>query len=200
MDLSLDSIADLLLVRTHTGYLAFLGLIVLAALLLTRHAAARRVLAVSLWIMAFSLYDVFGYDFLVMTDSTAYSTMERMPELRTSYAAALNAYRILQVTFQIVLTTMVLYAAGKRAAIAALLAWWGGLCDLLYYAVTLRSLPAAWDWMWFTPAGFFLDVLPLWLVAAQAGALTIAAVWLLIQEPRDLRTSWTFLRRTGSQR
>jgi hypothetical protein len=141
MELSLTGVAELLFVRTRTGYLVIAGLFLLLALLRTRRSTLRRVLAVSLWIIAFTLYDVFGYDFLVMTDSTAYQTMERLPELRASYAASLNAYRILQVTFQIVLTLMVFSTAGKRAAVAAVLTWWGGLCDLLYYAMTMRALP-----------------------------------------------------------
>jgi hypothetical protein len=87
----------------------------------------------------------------------------------------------------------------RRAAVAALLAWWGGLCDLLYYALTMRALPATWDWMWFTPAGLFIDVLPLWLVVSQAGLLTTAAVGLILYNPPEGSTLRAYLRRTGPQ-
>ncbi|MCZ7556869.1 MAG: hypothetical protein M5R41_10760 [Bacteroidia bacterium] len=195
MELSLIGVAELLFLRTRTGYLVLGGVFLLFALLSTRRRTPRRILAALLWIIAFTLYDVFGYDFLVMTDSTAYRTMELLPELRASYMSSLNAYRILQVTFQIILTLMVFYAAGKRAAVAALLTWWGGLCDLLYYAMTMRALPPSWDWMWFTPLGMFIEVLPLWLIIAQAGLTTLAATGLIFYSPDWRRRLPSFLRR-----
>ncbi len=200
MDLSLGSIADLLFVRTRTGYLAITAFLFLIVLLRSRSPLLRRISAAVMWISAFSLYDVFGYDFLVMTDSTATATLGKLPELQPAYAAALNAYRILQVTFQIVLTTMVLYAAGRRAAGAAMLAWWGGACDLLYYALTMRALPESWDWMWFTPVGLFIDVLPLWLVIAQAGVLATIAGLLLFTEAHHFHMARRFREKVTSLR
>jgi len=182
MELSLTNVAELLFLRTHAGYAAVAGACFLALLVTTSNPGLRRISAAAVWVCAFTLYDVFGYDFLVMTDSTAVDTLQQLPSLGPAYAASLNAYRILQITLQTVLTAMVWFAAGRRAAAAALLLWWGGVCDVLYYALTMRELPLRWDWMWFTPVGIFVDVLPLWLVMAQAGMLCLLAGLLLASD------------------
>jgi hypothetical protein len=186
MELSLYNIAELLFTRTCTGYAALVAAVFLLLLFIAKDPVLRRYSAVVVWLCAFSMYDVFGYDFLVMTDSTATDTLKELPALGSAYAASLNAYRILQVTFQTVLTAMVCFSAGGRAAAASLLLWWGGTCDMMYYGLTMRALPREWDWMWFTPAGMMIDVLPLWLVLAQAGLLALLA-GLLLGSRFDLR-------------
>ncbi|HOJ04995.1 MAG TPA: hypothetical protein PK916_13435 [Bacteroidota bacterium] len=174
--LSTDLLIDLLFHRTATWLVLLAGVTALVLMLGRWHVAVTRWSGVLLWIAAFTLYDVFGYDFLAMTDSTGQDTMQRLPELRPAYEAAVHSYRIVQVTFQIVLTGFVALAAGRRAAIAALLLWWGGCCDLLYYALTFKPLPALWNWMWFTPLGLFQSELSLTVVIAQAAVLCTAAV------------------------
>ena len=183
--LSLETIWELLFSRTAAGAAVIVALAALAVLLSVRTDAMRRAAGFALWIAAFSLYDVFGYDFVVMTDSTAHATMAQQPELRDAYAVSLNAYRIIQVSFQVLLSAAVLFAAGWRTMIAANLFWWGAGCDLLYYALTFRTLPAEWDWLWFTPAGMVMASLSLPLVLAQFALL--AALSLLLLSPLACR-------------
>jgi hypothetical protein len=188
MDLSFSIIFDLLFTRTYGGYAALVGVCLLVLLFKAPTPLLRRISGVLLWVCVFSLYDVYGYDYLVMTDSTARDTVRTLPELLPAYTAAVNAYRIVQWALQIVLTALVFSAAGSRAAFASMLMWWGGVCDLLYYALTMRSLPAQWDWMWFTPAGMLIDVLPLYLVLAQAAAVTLLGGLLIVIPPKDGRS------------
>ncbi|MFA6234942.1 MAG: hypothetical protein WC824_12290, partial [Bacteroidota bacterium] len=170
---------SLLFERTVAGVLVIAGLFALSGLLLLRNPLHRRISALVLFVAAFSVYDVFGYDFIVMTDSTASSSIARMPELRTAYAVSLNAYRIVQVTFQFILSAAVMFAAGWRAMLAGNLVWWGGGCDLLYFAATFRTLPLKWDWMWFTPLGPFIDTISLPLILLQFAVLTTLALLLI---------------------
>lgn len=177
--ISAGQIFTLLFARTAAGALVIAGLLALFSLLLLRNRLHRRIAALVLFVAAFSVYDVFGYDFIVMTDSTASASIARTPELRSAYTVSLNAYRIVQVSFQFILSAALLFAAGWRAMLAGNLVWMGGGCDLLYYAVTFRPLPAAWDWMWFTPLGIVLDSLSLPLVLLQCAAMTTIAVLLI---------------------
>lgn len=183
--LSLETIWELLFSRTAAGAAVVVALAALAALLSVRAGAVRRTAGFVLWIAAFSLYDVFGYDFVVMTDSTAHATMAQQLALRDAYAVSLNAYRIIQVSFQVLISAAVLFAAGWRTMIAANLFWWGAGCDLLYYAMTFRALPAQWDWLWFTPAGMVMESLSLPLVLVQFALL--AALSLLLLSPMACR-------------
>jgi hypothetical protein len=177
--LSADTVFQLLFTRTAAWILVFIAVLSLGTLLAARTAGLRRAAGFLLWIAAFSVYDVFGYDFVVMTDSTAHETMAALPGLREAYATGVNAYRILQVSFQVILSATVLFAAGWRPMISGNLFWMGGGCDLLYYAATYRALPDRWDWLWFTPAGMFTEALPLWAVFLQCAVLTAVAVLLL---------------------
>ncbi len=177
--LSGKHIFSLLFADTAAGALVIIGAAALLSLLFLKVPFHRRISALLLFTAAFSLYDVFGYDFIVMTNSTASETMAQMPQLREHYTISLNAYRIVQVTFQIVLSAAVLFAAGWRAMLGGNLIWMGGGCDLIYYAATLRSLPAQWDWLWFTPLGMFVDALPLTAVLLQSAVLTALALFLV---------------------
>lgn len=177
--LSADQILTLLFDRTAAGVLVIVGLAALFSLLALRVPLHRRIAAVVLFVCAFSVYDVFGYDFIVNTDSTADSSIAAMPALREAYTVSLNAYRIVQVTFQFILSAAVLFAAGWRATLAANLVWMGAGCDLLYYAATFRPLPSHWDWLWFTPLGWFFDSLSLPVVLLQCALLTVAATLLI---------------------
>ena len=177
--LSADQIITLLFDRTAAGVMVVVGLTALISLLALRAPLHRRIAAVALFVCAFSVYDVFGYDFIVMTDSTADSSMTALPALRDAYAVSLNAYRIVQVTFQFILSAAVLFAAGWRATLAANLVWMGAGCDLLYYAATFRPIPSHWDWLWFTPLGWFFDSLSLPVVLVQFALLGVAAALLI---------------------
>ncbi len=177
--ISAEQILSLLFERTAAGALVVAGLLALPSLLFLRNELHRRIAALVLFIAAFSVYDVFGYDFIVMTDSTAPASIARLPELREAYTVSLNAYRIVQVTFQFILSAALLFAAGWRAMLAGNLVWMGAGCDLLYYAATFRPLPAEWDWLWFTPLGIFLDSLPLSAVLLQCAVMTAVAVLLI---------------------
>jgi hypothetical protein len=177
--LSLDLIFDLLFQRTAAGAAVVLGIASLVTLLITPRPDVRRIAGFLLWICAFSVYDVFGYDVIVMTDSTAQHTMRTLPDLRDAYGVSLNAYRILQVSFQILLSAAVLFATGWRGMIAGNLFWWGGGCDLLFYALTFRAMPDSWEWLWFTPVGMVYSSLALTTVLLQSLLLTATAIALL---------------------
>ncbi|MFZ1731478.1 MAG: hypothetical protein WBQ23_10610 [Bacteroidota bacterium] len=177
--LSSEHIFSLLFKQTAAGGLVIIGAFALFSLLFLKNPFHRRISALLLFAAAFSLYDVFGYDFIVMTNSTAANSMAQHPELRSAYAVSLNAYRIVQVTFQVILSAAVLFAAGWRAMLAGNLVWMGGACDLLYFAATFRHLPADWNWLWFTPLGMFASTLPLPIVLLQCGILTTIALLLI---------------------
>ncbi len=174
-----EHIFSLLFDRTAAGVLAATGLVALLSLLLLRAPLHRRIAGLILFLSAFSLYDVFGYDFVVMTDSTASASMAQQPDLRAAYTVSLNAYRIIQVSFQFILSAAVLFAADWRAMAAGNIVWWGGGCDLAYYAATFRHLPSDWNWLWFTPLGAFSDSLSLPVVLLQAAFMSAAALLLI---------------------
>ncbi len=174
-----EHILTLLFERTAAGVLVIAGLLALLSLLFLRAPLHRRLAALLLFVSAFSVYDVFGYDFIVMTDSTAAASMAERPELREAYTVSLNAYRIVQVSFQFILSAAVLFAAGWRPMLAGNLVWWGAGCDIIYYAATFRPLPAQWDWLWFTPVGIFTDTQALPVVLLQAAVLAAIAVFLI---------------------
>ncbi|MBE0643113.1 MAG: hypothetical protein IH600_03450 [Bacteroidetes bacterium] len=190
--LASEHIFSLLFERTAAGALVIAGLLALVSLLFFRKPLHRRVAALLLFVAAFSVYDVFGYDFIVMTDSTAAASIAQRPELQAAYTASLNAYRIVQVSFQFILSAAVLFAAGWRAMLAGNLVWWGAGCDLIYYAVTFRPLPSEWNWLWFTPLGIFLDSLSLPIVLLQCVVLTTTAL-LLISPMAEPHTKPTVL-------
>jgi hypothetical protein len=129
----------------------------------------------AVWIIAFTISDVMGYEVVVLTDGSFNVVTAWSPGLVHSYQVALNGYRIVQMTLQVTLTFLVFFAAGWRPALASLLFWWGGGCDMLYYLLRWEVPPSAWDWMGWTPAGIFFSSLNRSAVFVQAIAMAVIA-------------------------
>jgi len=181
MTLSTSIILDLLFQRTLAGYGILLGLAALAVLLAARSPSLRFPAALVFWIMAWTVADVLGYAYVVRTNETSGAIIAADPGMLAHYQVSLNAYRIIQVTFQIVLTLVVVFAASWRVGLAALFFWWGGACDVLYFPFARRAIPGSWDWLGWTPAGMVVKELSFPLVAVQALAGTALAALLLKQ-------------------
>ncbi len=179
MTLSTSIILDLLFQRTLAGYGILVGLAALAVLLAARSPALRFPAALVFWIMAWTVADVLGYAYVVRTNETSGAVIAADPGMLAHYQVSLNAYRIIQVTFQIVLTLAVVFAASWRVGLAALVFWWGGACDVLYFPFARRAFPGSWDWLGWTPAGMVVRELSFPLVVAQALAGTVIATVLV---------------------
>jgi hypothetical protein len=175
MELSGPILFDLLFRKTLAGYLCIGGLIALAFLFFGKNGTLRACAAFSFWILAWTMYDVFGYDYVVLTNGQFVAGVARHKDLLPHYQVSLNAYRIIQMTFQWTLSFLVVFAAGWRVGLAANLVWWGANCDILYYVVTFKTLPQHWTWLGWTPVGIFTDTIPLAIVIVQAIALIIVA-------------------------
>jgi hypothetical protein len=177
MDLSGTILFDLLFHKTLAGYLCFAGLGALMYILFGKNPVTKSYAALGLWIAAWTMYDIFGYDYVVLTNGQFQSAVSVHKNLLHHYQVSLNAYRIIQMTFQWILTFLVVFAVGWKVGLAANLVWWGANCDVLYYFATWKSLPYEWTWLGWTPFGIFANSLSLPIVLLQAiGGLVAAAL------------------------
>ena len=176
MDLSGSILFDLLFRNTLAGYLCIAGMSALAYLFFGKNKTRKSYAALCFWILAWTMYDVFGYDYVVLTNGQFTGAIAAHPGLLHHYQVSLNAYRIIQMSFQWVLTFLVVFAVGWRVGLAANLVWWGATCDLLYYFVAWKSLPQEWTWLGWTPMGIFINSIPLPVVILQAIVLLVAAM------------------------
>jgi hypothetical protein len=179
MDLSGPILFDLLFRKTLAGYMCIAGIIMLVYLFFGKNRTLKSCAALCFWILAWTMYDVFGYDYVVLTNGQFAAGVAHHKDLLPHYQVSLNAYRIIQMTFQWTLTFLVVFAAGWRVGLAANLIWWGANCDMLYYFVTWKALPQEWTWLGWTPVGIFTNSIPLAVVIAQAIVLLVAAVIVL---------------------
>lgn len=81
----------------------------------------------------------------------------------------INAYRVFALLVQAALCAVLCYMSSVMAAVAFMLFWWVGVCDLLYYTIDALT----WDfdeffyasekhemsWLWFTPIGIVKKIL-----------------------------------------
>jgi hypothetical protein len=176
MELSASILYNLLFLKTLAGYLCAVGICALVYLSIGQNRTRTSYAALCFWICAWTMYDVFGYEFVVLTNGQCAGAIAAHKGLLHDYQVSLNAYRIIQMTFQWVLTFLVVFAVGWRVCLAANLIWWGANCDMLYYFITWKSLPQDWTWLGWTPVGIFMTSIPLSIVILQAIALLAAAI------------------------
>lgn len=68
----------------------------------------------------------------------------------------LGWYRVLQSVVQISLYAGAWWLGGWTAALAAIVAWWLGACDVLFYWLGGHNWhTGTWPWLWWTPAGLW---------------------------------------------
>ncbi|MEO6305299.1 MAG: hypothetical protein ABIP51_19215, partial [Bacteroidia bacterium] len=78
------------------------------------------------WILLFTIFDIFG--FFNVSELAKYANND----------VASVSYRIIQVTFQIVLTLFVFFACGWQSALASNIAWFFCVSDKLFYIFKLE--------------------------------------------------------------
>lgn len=90
-------------------------------------------------IVLFSAFDAIGYYRLGVEGST-----DKLPY-----------YRTLQVVFQHILTAFLLFTFGWQFALIYNVAWWFGVCDILYYLILRQNYfnYGPMSWLWWTPFG-----------------------------------------------
>lgn len=126
-------------------------LVLSAVGLVVSHPLGSPILATLSSIVLFSAFDAIGYYRLGSNDK------DKLPY-----------YRTLQVVFQHILTAFLLFLFGWKFAVIYTVAWWFGVCDILYYIILRQNYfdYGPMFWLWWTPIGivsklFKTDVLPI---------------------------------------
>jgi hypothetical protein len=122
------------------------------------------------YLFIFTAFDVFGYRYVgrFITGKEL-----RVPE-----------YRVVQLTFQVLLTCIAVIVDGYYAAIAFTVAWLLLVCDVLYYyCVNERLTP--FTWFIYSPINFIYNVLlkkptSVWAVVASAIMGLLTGICLII--------------------
>lgn len=104
-------------------------------------------------VLVFSLFDYFGYNISAKKGWVN----EKL----------INPYRVIQTTFQIVLTLIAIFQFDWTVAVGFNLLWWTWNCDLLFYLIgdVIGIYGRGWfrkevlqnqvSWAWWTPYGLF---------------------------------------------
>lgn len=131
-------------------------LVLSAVELVVSHPLGSPILATISAIVLFASFDAIGYYRLKVHRSPLGSTDIR------------PYYRTLQAVFQHILTAFLLFLFGWKFAVIYVVAWWFGICDILYYVILRQNYFSYGPmfWLWWTPIGivsklFKTDVLPI---------------------------------------
>lgn len=136
---------------TKTMVVELLVLVLSAVGLVLSYPLSSPVLATVSSVILFSAFDAVGYYRL---DS---GSKEKLPY-----------YRTLQVVFQHLLTAYLFFLFGWQFAVIYNVAWWFGVCDIMYYVILKQNYftYGPMFWLWWTPFGivsklFKMDILPI---------------------------------------
>lgn len=131
-------------------------LVVSAVGLVLSYPLTSPILATISAIVLFSAFDAIGYYRLGV-----HNTIGTTGDLRPYY-------RTLQVVFQHTLTAFLWFIFGWQFAVIYTVAWWFGVCDILYYIILRQNYfdYGPMFWLWWTPIGivskmFKTDILPI---------------------------------------
>ena len=131
----------------------------------------------------FALFDYFGFNISLKKGWADFSNF--------------NKYRVVQGLFQIILSVLLLYLAGWRAAAAFNIIWWTWGCDFMFYLYCeifnygkdrgnfrKEVMSNSVKWAWWTPYGMMFtkkgDVIKFKTLVLQAVLGTLAAGLVLI--------------------
>ena len=113
--------------------------------------------AAFLFILLSNLFDILGYHFSLIRRST------QLPE-----KIIIHSYRINQFMYDVLLLIIIGIQFDWIAALAGWIMKFFGLQDVLYYVFLKEKLPQKWNWMRWTPLGFFKGDLDRNEIVAQA--------------------------------
>jgi hypothetical protein len=121
-----------------------------------------------LFILLSNLFDILGYHFSLIRRST------QLPE-----KIIIRSYRINQFMYDALLIIIIGIQFDWIAALAGWIMKLFGLQDIFYYVFLKEELPKKWDWMKWTPLGFFRGDLDRIEIIAQAIMGVLIALILL---------------------
>ncbi len=110
-----------------------------------------------LFILLSNLFDILGYHFSLIRRST------QLPE-----KIIIHSYRINQFMYDVLLLIIIGVEFDWIAAFGGWIMKLFGLQDVLYYVFLKEKLPQKWNWMRWTPLGFFRGDLDRNEIVAQA--------------------------------
>ncbi len=133
--------------------------------------------------VVFSLFDYFGFNISLKKGWADFSNF--------------NRYRVVQGLFQVILTVLLLYLSGWRAAVAFNIIWWTWGCDFMFYLYCeifnygkdrgnfrKEVMSNNVKWAWWTPFGIMFtkkgDVIKFKILVMQVVLGTLAAAVVLI--------------------
>lgn len=113
--------------------------------------------AAFLFILLSNLFDILGYHFSLIRRTT------QLPE-----KIIIHSYRINQFMYDVLLLLIIGIQFDWMAALSGWIMKLFGLQDVLYYVFLKEKLPLKWNWMRWTPLGFFKGDLDRNEIVAQA--------------------------------
>lgn len=122
-----------------------------------------------LFVLLSNLFDILGYHFSLIRRSN------QLPE-----KIIIHAYRINQFMYDLLLLILIGIQFDWLAALAGWIMKEFGLQDVFYYLFLKEKLPLKWNWMKWTPLGFFKGDITKNEIVFQAFVGIIIAVTLLI--------------------
>jgi hypothetical protein len=122
-----------------------------------------------LFVLVSNLFDLLGYHF---------SLIRRTKEIPEKIIV--RSYRVNQFLFDLVLLLLIGVQFDWIAALAGWIMKLFGLQDVFYYLFLQEKLPPKWNWMKWTPLGWFRDDLTKNDIVVQSSLGILIAVLLLI--------------------
>jgi hypothetical protein len=125
--------------------------------------------AALLFVLLSNLFDILGYHFSLIRRTN------QLPE-----KIIIHSYRINQFMFDVLLLLIIGIQFDWIAALAGWIMKEFGLQDVFYYLFLKEKLPSKWNWMKWTPLGFFKGDLSKNEIIFQVVVGIIIAIMLLI--------------------
>jgi hypothetical protein len=125
--------------------------------------------AAFLFVLLSNLFDILGYHFSLVRRTT------QLPE-----KIIVRSYRINQFLFDLLLLVLIGIQFDWISAVAGWIMKLFGLQDVFYYLFLKEKLPLTWNWMKWTPLGWFKNDLTKNEIVFQSIVGTFIAIILLI--------------------
>lgn len=125
--------------------------------------------SVVLFILLSNFFDILGYHIVLIRKGNDYPSKE-----------IVKSYRVIQFLFDLLLLVLIGLLFNWIFSISGWILKLFGVQDVLYYIFLKTSLPENWNWMRWTPLGFYFGVLSKQQIIIQAIIGSVISLLLII--------------------